>query len=100
MAMDTLKSASFGTLFQITFVVAATFQVAAAVLGLLFAVLAPGGFNLNGRPAQSIGEAITVVLIMIVAGMLLNAAISAGGSGLWLLIRRVLFKKPSPASVF
>ena len=98
--MDTLRTASFGTLFQVTFLVAATFQVAAFLLSLLFAILAPGGFNLNGRPAQNVGEAIIVIVMMLVAGMLMNAAISAGGSGLWLLVRKLLFKKPSPASVF
>ena len=98
--MDTLKTASFGTLFQVTFLVAGAFQVAAFLLSLLFTVLAPAGFNLNGRPAQNVGEAIMVIVIMLVAGMLMNAAISAGGSGLWLLVRKLLFKKPSPASVF
>jgi hypothetical protein len=98
--VETLKTGNFGSLFQVTFVVAATFQIAAALLGLLFAFLAPGGFNVNGRPATNPGEAIVAVVIMLVVGMLLNAAISAGGAGLWLLVRKLLFKKPSPASVF
>ena len=98
--MDTLKSASFGTLFGVTFTIAATFQIALGLLGLVFALLAPTGFNLNGRPATNPGEAAAALLIMVVAGMILNCLISAGGSGLWLLARRFAFKKPSPASNF
>ena len=98
--MDTLRSATFGTLFQVTFLVAAAFQVAAAALGLVFAVFAPGGFTLNGRPAANSGEAVMAVIIMLVMVLLLNLAISAGGAGLWLVIRRLIWKPKSVASVF
>lgn len=96
--MDTLKSASFGQLFCVTFIVAATFQVALTLIGLPFALLAPSGFNLNGRPATGPGEALTVILLMLIAGSLMNAAISAGGAGVWLVVRKLLFKPAPPAS--
>ena len=96
--METLKSGSFGQLFQVTFVVAATFQVAAALLGLVFALIAPSGFTLNGQQATNVGEAITALVIVLVVGLLLNAAMSAGGAGLWTVLRKFLFKKPAPAS--
>ena len=98
--METLKSGSFGHLFAVTFFVAATFQVAASLLALVFAVLAPSGFTLNNRPAANPGEAIVVVIMLLIAALVMNAMISAGGSGLWLLARRPFVKKPTPAEVF
>lgn len=98
--MDISRSASFGSLFAATFTVGAGFQLAASVIGMVFAALAPGGFTLNGRPATHTGEAIAAVLVMLLAGMILNTAIAAGGSGVWLLVRKLILKKPSPAEVF
>jgi len=100
--MDTLRSASFGTLFGVTFTVSATFQIVLGLIGLLVAMLAPGAFNLNGRPAEGPAEALGALTVMLIVFMLFNAMISSCGAGLWLLVRRVVLKpKPgSQASVF
>jgi hypothetical protein len=99
--MDTLKTASFGTLFAVTFFVAASFQIVMAAVACAFAFVAPGAFKLNDAPAQTPGAALVAVAVMLVVFMLMNLAISAGGSGLWLVVRRFAFKPASPpASVF
>ena len=99
--MDYLRNASFGGLFVVTFTVAAVFQVAFAVLGLVTAVLAPGMFNMNGAPATNPGQAMGVDLFLLAVMLAMNAMMSAAGSGLWLLVRRFLPKaKESAASVF
>lgn len=99
--MDYLRNASFSGLFVVTFTVAAMFQLAFAILGLVTAVLSPGMFNMNGVPATSAGQAIGVDLFLLAMMLAMNAMMSAGGAGLWLLVRRFLPKaKESAASVF
>lgn len=88
--MEFLRTAPFGALFTVTFVVAATFQATMTVVGAVSALLAPGLFRMNGAPASTPVEALGVVLFMLAFGLAMNAAISAGGAGLWLLVRRTL----------
>lgn len=91
--MDYLRSASFGGLFAVTFVVAATFQAVAAVLGLVIAGLSPELFQMNGAPAQGFVQGAGVVLFLLILGLAANSAISAAGSALWILFRRLLPKR-------
>jgi hypothetical protein len=98
--VNVLKTGTFGTLFGVTFTVSATFQVVMLVVGLLVAVLAPTSFTLNGQKATDVGQAIGALVIMFIVGMIFNAMISSAGAGLWVLVRRVLFKRESPATVF
>lgn len=98
--VNTLKTATFGTLFGVTFAVSATFQMTMIVVGLLVAVLAPTSFTMNGQQATNVGQAVGALVTMFVVGMIFNAMISSAGAGLWLLVRRLVFKRESPASVF
>ena len=88
--MDQLKTAAFGTLFATTFVVAATFQVAMALLGVVLAFTSPGLFNANGAPASGPVQALAVVIFMLVFVLVLNAGTSALGSAIWIGVRRFL----------
>ncbi len=88
--MDYLRSAPFGGLFAVTFVVSATCQAVAALLGFVLAALSPGLFQMNGAPAQGFLPAAGVVLFLLILGLAANSAISAAGSALWLLVRRLL----------
>jgi hypothetical protein len=88
--MDFLKAAGFGALFTVTFVVAASFQITMTILGLGLALLSPGLFKMNGAPAANPIQAIGVVIFLGVFMLVLNAAVSAAGSGLWLAIGRML----------
>jgi hypothetical protein len=88
--IEFLKSAAFGALFAVTFTVAAAFQVAMALLGLVLAFTSPAIFKMNGAPATNAGEAIGVVIFLLVVAIVLNAAISAIGSGIWLAVRPLL----------
>ncbi|WP_168075758.1 hypothetical protein [Caulobacter sp. SSI4214] len=86
--MQYLRTASFGALFGVTFTVAATFQVAMTLFGLIGAVLAPGIFKMNGAPASSPVQAIGVLVFLLGVCLVVNAGISAAGAGLWLGVRR------------
>jgi hypothetical protein len=81
---------SFGELFGITFAVGASFMGGAAVLGALLAVLAPGFFKLQGAPAQGAAQALLVVLLMLLFGLVANLIVSATGSAIWLGARRFI----------
>ncbi len=97
--MEILRKAAFGSLFAVTFVVAATFQLAMALLATLLAVLAPQFFNMNGVPAANAGQALGVLLFMVVIFLIINATISACGAALWIAVRKVALKSPAlPAS--
>lgn len=88
--MDYLKNANFAGLFIVTFVVAATFQLAMTTLGLLLAFLSPGLFQMNGVPATSPVQAIGTLVFLLVFGLVINAGMSAIGALIWMLIRQVL----------
>ena len=94
--MNFLKSASFGGLFTVTFTVAATFQVAFSLLGLLLAFLSPGLFQMNGVAATSPVQAIGTLLFLLVFALVMNAAISALGALIWLWVRRLIPGKTAP----
>ena len=79
-----------------SFTAGATFQAGLSLIGLICAFLSPGLFKLNGTPANGPMAAVGVVLFMLVFGLVLNTTISAAGSGLWVLARRVILK---PAAV-
>ncbi|QBX38561.1 hypothetical protein E4M02_09410 [Brevundimonas sp. S30B] len=88
--MNYLRTAPFGGLFTVTFSVAAAFQIAFALLGLLLAVLSPGLFQMNGEPATSPAGAIGVLLFLLVFILIVNAGMSALGAVIVLAVRRVL----------
>ena len=88
--MHYLKTASFGGLFTVTFGVAAAFQVAFSILGLLLAVLSPGLFHMNGAAATSPAGAIGVLIFLLVIGLFMNAAMSALGALVVMAVRRFL----------
>lgn len=92
--MNYLKTASFGGLFTVTFAVAAASQVMLSILGILFAFLAPGMFQMNGAAATSPVQAIGALLFLLVFGLFMNAGISAIGALIWLGLRRA-FGKPA-----
>jgi len=91
--MNSIRNGSFGQLFTITFVVAATAQVTFSILGLLLAFLAPGLFTMNGVQATSAGPAIGTLIFLLVFGLFMNAGLSAIGAGLVVLLRRFLPRK-------
>ena len=93
--MDYLRSASFGGLFTVTFVVAATFQIIMSLLGILLALVQPGMFQMNGVAAHGAGQALTTLVFLLVVCLVMNATVSSAGAGLWLLVRRLL-PKASP----
>lgn len=88
--MNTIKQGSFAELFATCFFVAAAAQIAFSLLGLLLAVLSPGLFHMNGVPATSAGPAIGTLIFLLVFGLVMNAGLSAIGSGIILAIRRFL----------
>jgi hypothetical protein len=88
--MPFLRSASFGGLFAVTFTIAATCQVAFSVLGLLMVATTPGMFKMNGASATNPIQALGVLVFLLAVFLAMNAAISAMGAGLWLLVRRAL----------
>lgn len=88
--MSYLKTTPFAGLFAVTFGVAAAFQIAFSVLGLLLAVLSPGLFQMNGAPATSAVGAIGVLIFLLVFGLVINAAMSALGALIVVTIRRLL----------
>lgn len=92
--MHYLRTASFGGLFTVTFTVAASFQIAFSVLGLLLAVAAPGMFNMNGVPATTAIGAIGVLIFLLAFGLFINAAMSALGALIVMAWRNLL---PKPA---
>lgn len=96
--MRFLRSASFGDLFAVTFVVGAAFQVVASMLSLLLGAINPSLFNMNGAPAQSLLQALGVILFMLVFGLVANAAISSLGSVIWIAVRRWMPKGSTLAS--
>ena len=85
------KQASFGALFGTAFVVGAAFQAALFVLGLLMAVLSPGVFRSGPPgaqiPASSPAQAIGVLILITVVGIILNLVVSSGGAGLIVIAR-------------
>jgi len=80
--MGQLRTSSFAILFSVTFVVAATFQVAMSLLSVLLAVLSPGLFQMNGEMATSPGQALGVLVFLLVIGLIINAGMAAVGSPL------------------
>src|SRR5690606_6673732 len=64
-SMQYIRTASFGGLFTTTFLVAASFQIAFSLLGVVLAVLSPGLFNMNGVPATSPVGAIGVLIFLL-----------------------------------
>ncbi|MDI1327414.1 MAG: hypothetical protein PSV23_11520 [Brevundimonas sp.] len=92
--MHYIRTASFGGLFTTTFLVAASFQVAATLLGLILAVLSPGLFNMNGVPATTPVGAISVLIFLLCFALFMNAAISALGAAVVLGWRRFLPRQP------
>ncbi|MFT4253180.1 MAG: hypothetical protein QM608_11910 [Caulobacter sp.] len=88
--MNFLRTATFGGLFGVTFTVSAAFQVACTLLMLIPVVLAPNMFTMNGAPAGNPGQALGVLVFLLGVGLAMNAAISALGSGVWLLARKAL----------
>ncbi|WP_406851692.1 hypothetical protein WEU32_09260 [Brevundimonas sp. BH3] len=88
--MNTIRNGSFIELFVTTFIVAAAFQVAMSVLGILLAVLSPGLFHMNGQAATSPVGAIGVLIFLLVFSLLVNATISVAGAGIVLGLRRFL----------
>lgn len=88
--MEQLRTAGFGTLFATTFVVAASFQAAMALIGVVLAFTSPGLFSANGAPAGDPLQALGVVLFMLVFVLVLNAGTSALGSAIWIGVRRFL----------
>lgn len=91
--MELLRTAQFATLFIVTFVVAATFQIAMAFVGLIIAMLTPSFFKMNGAPAANTAQAVVVLILILLFVLLLNAAMSAAGSGIWLATRRLILRK-------
>ena len=88
--MHYLRTASFGGLFSVTFGVAAAFQVAFSILGLLLAVLSPGLFHMNGAAATSPMAAVGVLIFLLVVGLCMNAGMSALGALVVMAVRRFL----------
>lgn len=85
-----LRTASFGGLFSVTFAVAATCQVVLSLIGIAAAVMAPGIFKMNGQPAANPVQAIGVLVFLLLFGLMMNAGMSAIGSGLWISLRTLL----------
>jgi hypothetical protein len=88
--MDYIRTASFGGLFIVTFVVAASFQIGFSLLGVMLAFTSPGLFHLSGTQATSPAGAIGALLFLLAFGLAVNAAISALGALLVLVWRRLL----------
>jgi hypothetical protein len=83
--MGILRTASFGALFGASFMIAATFLGALAMLGFVEAFVSPAFFN-----AATPGAALGVVALLLSFGLAVNAMVSASGAGLWLLVRAPL----------
>jgi hypothetical protein len=92
--MHYIRTASFGGLFTTTFLVAASFQIAFALLGVIMAVLSPGLFTMNGSPATSPVGAIGVLIFLLCFSLFMNAAISALGALIVLGWRRFIPQSP------
>lgn len=90
--METLRTAPFGTLFGAAFVVGAVFQLAMTILGIVLAFVSPSLFRANGQVMTDPLQAVGVVLFLAIFGLACNAAVSAGGAGLWVVLRRLLPK--------
>ncbi|THD75275.1 MAG: hypothetical protein E7812_17120 [Phenylobacterium sp.] len=88
--MGVLKTASYGDLFGAAFAVGASFWAAMGVLGLLVAVASPQLFQMNGTPSGNSGQALGVLVVMLVVLMVLNTTIAAAGAGVWVFARRFL----------
>ncbi|MFY8144464.1 MAG: hypothetical protein ACOVMT_11450 [Caulobacter sp.] len=88
--MGYLRTASFGGLFSVTFAVAATCQVVFSLIGIVAAVMAPGIFKMNGEAATNPTQAIGVLVFLLLFGLVVNAGMSAIGSGLWIGLRTLL----------
>ena len=92
--MAFLRTAPFGDLFLVTFLVAGSFQVAMSLLGILLAVLSPGLFNMNGVPATSPAGALGVLVFLLIFGLVINAAMSAIGALIVMAWRNLLPRSP------
>ncbi len=90
--MGVLRTATFGELFATVFLVNAVFHVLLALFGVLAAFGSPGSFNANGQPVESPAGALGVLVFGLVVFTILNAAASALGSGLWVLLRKLVWK--------
>lgn len=90
--METIRIAPFGTLFGVSFVIGAVFQLAMAILGVVLAFLSPALFHANGQAVTSPLQAIGVVLFMVICGLAANTVVAAAGSLTWVALRRVLPK--------
>jgi len=77
----------------VTFVVAATCQVVLSVIGIAAAIMAPGIFKMNGEPATNPTQAIGVLVFLLLFFLVINAGISAIGSGLWVGLRSLMPRK-------
>lgn len=90
--METIRTAPFGTLFGVSFVVGAVFQLAMAILGIVIAFLSPSLFTANGQAVTSALQAVGVVLFLAIVGLAANAAVAGLGSLVWVGLRRLLPK--------
>ncbi len=93
--MKIIRTASFSDLFFTTFLVAGSAQVVMTLFSVLLAFLYPSTFNMNGAPAASAAGALAVVVIFVIVGLMMNAAMSAMGA-LAVLAWRGLLPRPTP----
>ena len=90
--METIRTAPFGTLFGVSFVMGAVFQLAMAIAGVVIAFLSPGVFSANGQAMVSPIQAVGVVLFLVICGLAANTVVAAAGSIAWIGLRRILPK--------
>jgi len=88
--MHYIRTASFGGLFLVTFLVAGSFQFAFSLLGVVLAFTSPGLFNMNGVPATSPVGAVGVLIFLFMFSLAMNAAISALGALIVMIWRNLL----------
>lgn len=94
-----LKTASFGGLFSTAFVINAVSHGVMGLVGVLVAFLSPTNFNADGVPTQTPAAALGVLAVLLLAATVINAASSAFGAGVWMMLRRLFFRR-SRADVF
>ena len=90
--METIRTAPFGTLFGVSFVMGAVFQLMMAIAGIVIAVISPGVFSAEGQAMTSPLQAIGVVLFLTIVGLAANTAVAGAGSAIWIALRRILPK--------
>ena len=91
--METIRIAPFGTLFGVSFVVGAVFQLAMAVAGVVLAFASPGLFTAGGQAIANPLQAVGVVLFLVIVGLAANTAVAGAGSLIWVALRRMLPKE-------